>query len=158
MRKLFFSFLLALVVPMVAGAQEKEMYAVYDEDAKTFTFYYDKYRDKRDGKVYDLARKGAGGNSKWGTLWNNADWMKNIDRQENSQTSGQEINMTSPQLVTPTSKSWRDRLGDAVEEVLRVIQLTYMRRKITREYLSPTQIFFHPLERNTKPQTEEIVK
>ena len=80
MRKLFFSFLLALVVPMVAGAQEKEMYAVYDEDAKTFTFYYDKYRDKRDGKVYDLARKGAGGNSKWGTLWNNADWMKTVTK------------------------------------------------------------------------------
>lgn len=71
---------MAILVPMAAGAQEKEMYAVYDEDAKTFTFYYDKYRDKRDGKVYDLARKGAGGNSKWGTKWNNADWMMTVTK------------------------------------------------------------------------------
>ena len=39
MRKLFFSILLMLLVPMVAGAQEP--YAVLSDDNRVLTFYYD---------------------------------------------------------------------------------------------------------------------
>ena len=41
-------------------------------------------------------------------------------------------------------------LGDLFEDVSRYCQLAYMRPKITREYLSATQIFFHPLDRTKK--------
>ena len=49
MRKLFFSFLLALMMPMTAGAQE--IYAVYDGEG-TLTFYYDNLKASRSGTVY----------------------------------------------------------------------------------------------------------
>ena len=45
MRKLFLSFLLAILVPMMAEA--KEMYAVYNGDAMTYSFYYDNNRASR---------------------------------------------------------------------------------------------------------------
>ena len=47
MRKLFFSFMLALLVPMVAGAQEP--YAVLSDDNTVLTFYYDEFKDERNG-------------------------------------------------------------------------------------------------------------
>ena len=78
MRKLFFSFLLALVVPMVAGAQEKEMYAVYDEDAKTFTFYYDNDRASHSGEVYDLTPADQYGNGS--PQWVYAYWKNNVTK------------------------------------------------------------------------------
>ena len=49
MKKLILSFLLALLAPILAEAQE--MYAVYDGD-KTLTFYYDALKDTRDGTVF----------------------------------------------------------------------------------------------------------
>ena len=47
MRKLFFSILLMLLVPMVAGAQEA--YAVLSGDNTVLTFYYDNQKSKRNG-------------------------------------------------------------------------------------------------------------
>lgn len=69
MRKLFFSFLLALLVPIVAGAQE--MYAVYDGE-ETFTFYYDNERASRSGTAYDLTPE-------YGfPQWYNATWLGKV--------------------------------------------------------------------------------
>ena len=51
----------------------------------------------------------------------------------------------------PTLESDHGRyspFGDKLEEILRHWQLEYMRSKVTREYLSATQIFFHPLDRH----------
>ena len=72
MRKLFFSFLLALVVPMVAGAQEA--YAVYDGE-ETFTFYYDSDRASRSGESYDLTPAEYGR-----PQWYEADWKGNVTK------------------------------------------------------------------------------
>ena len=47
MRKLFFSILLMLLVPMVAGAQEA--YAVLSSDNRVLTFYYDDQKTVRNG-------------------------------------------------------------------------------------------------------------
>ena len=47
MRKLFFSFLLALLVPMAAGAQEP--YAVLSDNNTVLTFYYDEYKKEHNG-------------------------------------------------------------------------------------------------------------
>ena len=54
-KKLFYSFLIALLVPMTAGA--REMYAVYDDRDKTFTFYYDDARGDHYGLYYDFSFK-----------------------------------------------------------------------------------------------------
>ena len=59
MRKLFLSFLLAILVPMMAGAQEREMYVVFSYN-KTCTFYYDSYKDSREGSVYSLTPRTDG--------------------------------------------------------------------------------------------------
>ena len=72
MRKLFFSFLLALLMPMTAGAQE--MYAVYD-GVETFTFYYDNERASRSGMVYDV-KPNLNGKSQWFL----ADWRENVKK------------------------------------------------------------------------------
>ena len=45
MRRILFSLLLAVLVPMAAGAQE--MYAIYDYEARSLTFYYDNERGNR---------------------------------------------------------------------------------------------------------------
>ena len=47
MRKLFFSILLMLLVPMVAGAQEP--YAVLSDNNRVLTFYYDNQKTERYG-------------------------------------------------------------------------------------------------------------
>ena len=70
MRKLFFSFLLALVVPMAAEAQE--MYAVYDGN-DTFTFYYDNEKESRSGEVYDLTLNEIGY-----PQWYQTNWKGNV--------------------------------------------------------------------------------
>ena len=49
MRKLLFSLLLALLVPMAAGAQEKEPYAVLSDGNTVLTFYYDDQKEARGG-------------------------------------------------------------------------------------------------------------
>ena len=72
MRKVVFSFLLALLVPMMAGAQE--MYAVYD-GAETFTFYYDNDRASRSGTAYDLTTDGD-----TRLQWYGADWKENVTK------------------------------------------------------------------------------
>ena len=47
MRKLFFSILLMLLVPMVAGAQEP--YAALSDNNRVLTFYYDDQKANRNG-------------------------------------------------------------------------------------------------------------
>ena len=47
MRKLFFSFLLTLLMPMLAEAQEP--YAVLSDDNTVLTFYYDDQKAERNG-------------------------------------------------------------------------------------------------------------
>ena len=71
MRKLFLSFLLAILVPMMAEAED--MYAVYDDGAKTFTFYYDDESGDRNGESYYIMPDESGEPE-----WYKADWKEKV--------------------------------------------------------------------------------
>ena len=73
MKKLTLLLLTAFILsPLAALAQE--MYAVWN-GTDTFTFYYDKYKDKRSGTVYDMTTDQYGD-----PAWSGKEWLANVTK------------------------------------------------------------------------------
>lgn len=88
----------------------------------------------------------------------NADWLGGEERAIEMYESKQNKDLIKAKRVyynTQNSRVTVQKMGDIWEEWCFWWQWQYMKSKITREYVSKSQIFFHPLRRESKDKLPE---